>query len=263
MTAQRRGTRARTTLIALALATLGLLTASCRSALPVGGEGGEGGDPAVGGAVGGLAGAGPAGGAPSAGGATGAGGSALGGELGMAGFPETDNCGEPGVCGLVECAPPQGIGTHVTTCSEIEPSTNPPTSGPHYPIWARFGIYDRPIPDGFFIHSLEHSSVALLYDCAAAASVGLDCDELRASLEQFYADYPEDPLCTDLPHRLIVAPRPGLGAPFAVAAWGYYLRGSCFDRDRVRAFVDAHYGRNYENICNTGVDPFAQGCSEN
>jgi hypothetical protein len=190
----------------------------------------------------------------------GSGGRAVGG--GSAGAA-SDNCGEPGVCDLVECAPEDKGGSHVAPCSEISPSTNPPTSGPHYQAWAQFGVYDQPIPDGFFIHSLEHSSVALLYDCEAADEAGLDCDELRQELVDFYDAWPEDVLCTDIPHRLIVAPRPGLGAPFAAAAWGHYLKGDCFDVDRVGEFVRAHYANNYENICNSGVNPFEQGCSVN
>lgn len=218
-------------------------------------------DDAAGGAAAG--GAPVSGGATSGGAATGAG-PAVGGQEaasgGLGGALSVDNCGEAGACGLYECAPEKLTGNHVTACSDLEPATNPPTSGPHYPVWAKFGIYDQPIPDGFFIHSLEHSAVALLYDCSAAEKAGLDCDELRSELEAFYADWPQDPLCTDVQHRLIVAPNPNLGVPFAAAAWGYYLRGNCFDAERVAEFVNDHYAMNYENICNTGVDPFDPGC---
>jgi hypothetical protein len=220
-----------------------------------GGSGGTtnfGGASATGGRPGNVGG----GGSPAAGGG-------LGGLGGSAGPPADENCGAPkGACELFECAPTQLTGDHVATCSVLEPTTNPPVSGPHYSVWAQFGIYDQAIADGFFIHSLEHSAVALLYDCDAAAKAGLDCVELRQSLLDFYEAFPADPLCSDVPNRLIVAPRPGLGVPFAAAAWGYYLRGNCFDADQVSAFVAAHYGMNYENICNTGVDPLNPGCSE-
>jgi hypothetical protein len=233
-------------------------------------DGDAGGAPSGGGGAPG----GSSGGKTNTGGARASGGRALntggdgtlasGGSLGgSAGAQSDDNCGEArGMCELIECAPARLAGDHVATCSELEPATNPPTSGPHYPIWAKFGIYDQPILDGFFIHSLEHSSVALLYDCDAAEQAGLDCGDLKQALVDFYEEFPVDPLCSDVPNRLIVAPRPGLGVPFAAAAWGYYLRGNCFDADLVSEFVAAHYGMNYENLCNTGVDPLDPGCPE-
>jgi hypothetical protein len=240
-------------LVALVLGVNGV---ACGSANADGSGGSVGGAPDKAG------GAGPGGGAGGAGTSGGAstGGTSAGGDSNLGGAGSIDNCGEPEACGLVECAPAKLTGDHVATCSPIEPSTNPPTSGPHYPVWAAFGIYDEPIPDGFFIHSLEHSAVALLYDCDAAEQAGLDCNDLRAELETFYAAWPEDPLCSDVPHRLIVAPDPTLGVPFAAAAWGYYMRGNCFDSERVTQFATEHYGKNYENICNSGIDPFDPGC---
>lgn len=54
---------------------------------------------------------------------------------------------------------------HVTDIYGIAYNSNPPTSGPHFPIWAKGGIYDRPISDGYLIHSLEHGYVIISYDC--------------------------------------------------------------------------------------------------
>lgn len=59
---------------------------------------------------------------------------------------------------------------HVSDISGVEYNSNPPTSGPHFPIWAKPGVYDRVISDGYLIHSLEHGYVVASYDC----------DELRA-----------------------------------------------------------------------------------
>ncbi len=54
---------------------------------------------------------------------------------------------------------------HVTDIAGIKYSSTPPTSGPHFPIWAKKGVYDRIISDGYLIHSLEHGYVILSYDC--------------------------------------------------------------------------------------------------
>ncbi|MBI3397038.1 DUF3105 domain-containing protein [Candidatus Woesebacteria bacterium] len=55
---------------------------------------------------------------------------------------------------------------HVTDISGVEYNSDPPTSGNHFPVWAKPGVYDRFISDGFFIHSLEHGYVIVSYDCS-------------------------------------------------------------------------------------------------
>lgn len=54
---------------------------------------------------------------------------------------------------------------HVTDISKITYNTNPPTSGSHFPIWAKKGVYDRAISDGYLLHSLEHGYVVISYNC--------------------------------------------------------------------------------------------------
>lgn len=54
---------------------------------------------------------------------------------------------------------------HVTDIFDIEYNSNPPTSGTHFPMWAKSGVYDRLISDGYLIHSMEHGYVILWYDC--------------------------------------------------------------------------------------------------
>lgn len=55
---------------------------------------------------------------------------------------------------------------HVADIAGIEYSSNPPSSGPHFPIWAKKGVYDRLISDGYLIHSLEHGYIVISYDCS-------------------------------------------------------------------------------------------------
>src|SRR3972149_1562715 len=54
---------------------------------------------------------------------------------------------------------------HLTDIAGIIYNSNPPTSGSHFPVWAKPGVYDRLISDGYFIHSLEHGYVIISYDC--------------------------------------------------------------------------------------------------
>lgn len=61
---------------------------------------------------------------------------------------------------------------HVTDIAGIEYSSNPPTSGSHFTVWAKPGVYDRLISDGHFIHSMEHGYVIVYYDCTKPLSTG-------------------------------------------------------------------------------------------
>ena len=54
---------------------------------------------------------------------------------------------------------------HITDISDVEYNSNPPTSGKHFPVWAKPGVYDRVISDGYLIHSLEHGYIVISYDC--------------------------------------------------------------------------------------------------
>lgn len=54
----------------------------------------------------------------------------------------------------------------MTDIANIKYNSNPPTSGNHFPMWAKKGVYDRLISDGYLIHSLEHGYVIISYDCS-------------------------------------------------------------------------------------------------
>src|SRR5436190_19459146 len=56
---------------------------------------------------------------------------------------------------------------HVTDISGVTYDTNPPSSGTHFPIWAKSGIYDRVLSEGYLIHSQEHGYIVISYNCAA------------------------------------------------------------------------------------------------
>lgn len=165
-----------------------------------------------------------------------------------------ENCAAPaGDCDIEVCAPDALDARHVDVCSVIAWPTNPPTSGEHYPIWALFQDYDEPVPRGFWLHSVEHSAVVLAYNCDHVSG---DCGALADELTAFAAAAEDDPLCdASVGNRIIVTPDPLLDVAFAAVAWGHSLKGSCFEEAPVQDFVDAHYGKNYENFCSGGVDP--------
>lgn len=175
--------------------------------------------------------------------------------------PDSNCAPAEGACRTVLCDVPDAPAKHVELCSKLRYVSNPPTSGPHYPIWAAWKSYAQPVPRGMYLHSLEHSGIVLAYNCDRLDDNDeLACDELVSSLESYAANAPQDPLCTaPLRARFVVTPDPELDVPFAAAAWGHSLRARCFDEAEVDAFVLEHYGMNYENFCADGVDPFAPG----
>jgi hypothetical protein len=54
---------------------------------------------------------------------------------------------------------------HVNDISDEEYNSNPPTSGKHFPVWAKRGVYNRVLSDGHLLHSLEHGYVVISYNC--------------------------------------------------------------------------------------------------
>ena len=64
---------------------------------------------------------------------------------------------------------------HVTDISGVIYNSNPPTSGTHFPVWAKPGVYQVVISDGHLVHSLEHGYVVISYNC----------DKLKITNNQF------------------------------------------------------------------------------
>src|SRR5262249_59233582 len=74
---------------------------------------------------------------------------------------------------------------HVMTLKETIPPYNstPPTSGPHLPYIASWGIYTEPIPDQLQVHNLEDGGVLVQYNCPDG------CPDLVAKLQGIVSGY--------------------------------------------------------------------------
>lgn len=158
-----------------------------------------------------------------------------------------------GVCGAVtQQHASEGYG-HVDPCSYVDYHTLPPSSGNHYPYWAKYMTYDQPVPEGYWVHNLEHGAIVLSYNCGEAG-----CADDIAAAQQMIDQYPVDPLCTmaneGVPHRFVMTPDPRLDVRFAASAWRWTLRANCFDLGPFLAFATAHYGHGLEPICTDGED---------
>src|SRR4051812_24518051 len=82
----------------------------------------------------------------------------------------------PDPCMGVVTDVPLAPANHVPEGSPITWTSNPPTSGSHYPIWAEFDEHYDTLDRGYWVHDLEHGAVVFAYRCDAG------CPELAAAL---------------------------------------------------------------------------------
>ena len=141
---------------------------------------------------------------------------------------------------------------HVPECLPIQYRSNPPSSGDHYGVWAAFKIYSNAIPEGYWVHDLEHGAIVLTHNCPDG------CDADVAAAAAMLDGLPADPAClasgNGVRGRNIMTPDPKLDVPFAASAWGYTLRAKCFDPDAFRSFAMRHRGQAPEELCADGTD---------
>lgn len=157
--------------------------------------------------------------------------------------PEVTTCPS-----LVE-ASPVIPSPYVPVCSAIDFHTDPPTSGPHYPVWATYKTYLVPVNPGFLVHSLKHGAIVITWRCPDG------CPDELVALRELLNRRPADPRCDSLLyHRIVVAPRPTQDRMLVASAWGASFKADCFDLGALSAFIDAHYGQGLEDDCFEGVD---------
>ena len=130
---------------------------------------------------------------------------------------------------------------HIQSIESPHPPYNskPPTSGPHVPFVARWGIYNRPIPNELQVHNLEDGGVLIQYDCK-------DCTEVTQKIESLAKEYFQKSQAADQKSsrygHLLVAPYPGLDTTIVLTAWGKIDKLSAFDEARIRRFIEAYIG---------------------
>lgn len=141
---------------------------------------------------------------------------------------------------------------HVPEGSVITWNSNPPSSGTHYPVWANFQEYDKPIERGYTVHDIEHGAVDLFYRCDLLPA-GTDCETVKAGLRQVRDAIPTDDSCvSDIRVRVVIAPDPLLDVPVAAATWGWTYKAACLDLASLTDFAKTHYRQGPEDLCNPG-----------
>jgi len=153
-------------------------------------------------------------------------------------------------CPVTIDTPELQLAMHVPEGTVITYDSNPPSSGPHYPVWANFQEYTAPLDEGYLVHSLEHGAVALLYKCEATAP---GCAQTIDSLRKIRDSLATDPSCEpSIRVRVIIAPFPRLDVPVAAVAWGITYKADCVDVPTLTQFAKDNYAMSPENICAPG-----------
>jgi len=127
--------------------------------------------------------------------------------------------------------PDQG-NLHIPTADVAhEPyNSDPPTSGPHLPYIAPWGVHTRPIPQPLQVHNLEDGGVLVQYNCECAELV----EQLRAIVRRY-------------DRHVILAPYPTMKSRIALTAWTRIDAFDEFDEKRIVRFVKAYRGIDHHN----------------
>ncbi len=111
------------------------------------------------------------------------------------------------------------------TTPHVPYNTDPPTSGPHLPHIAPWGIHTTPIVKELQVHNLEDGGILVQYNC--------DCPDLAAKLAEIVKRYDKN---------VILAPYPGMKSRIALTAWGRIDEFEELDERRVVRFIEAFRG---------------------
>ena len=109
----------------------------------------------------------------------------------------------------------------------INYNSNPPTSGPHLPSVAPWGIHENPVAKELQVHNLEDGGVVVQYNCPQTEP---GCKNLIEKLSQVVKRY----------DHTILAPYPSMKERIALTAWSRIDKFNEFDEKRIVRFIDAY-----------------------
>jgi len=110
-------------------------------------------------------------------------------------------------------------------------NSNPPSSGPHWPMAAKNGVYDKELPDEQLIHNLEHGHIWISYKPNTA-------DEVKSKLRE---------IVEKDSWKVVLGPRDKNDSQIALVAWGRVLAMDEPDYVKVEEFIKTYRNRGPEN----------------
>ncbi len=127
---------------------------------------------------------------------------------------------------------------HFQVGTQIQYRAHPPASGPHYPFPAPGGVYAQGLLPGFWVHSLEHGYIVLVYKPPVS-------QELQAQFQEMVKDFPKSKFSNV---KLVIAPYDEMIHPFAVLSWDWRVWLDAFDRAKVLEFYQQHVDHGREDL---------------
>jgi len=107
-------------------------------------------------------------------------------------------------------------------------NSDPPTSGPHLPNIATWGVSQEPITKELQVHNLEDGGVIVQYNCPATNPECAPLIEKLAGIVRRYS------------RNVILAPYPDLRHKIALTAWSRIDKFNDFDENRIVRFIEAY-----------------------
>ena len=121
-------------------------------------------------------------------------------------------------------------------------SQDPPSSGDHRSVWARWGEYTF-LPPERWLHNLEHGGVVFLYHPCIEAEI---LDELRDYIRELRDE-------EGTPLRWILTPASSLQTGIAVIAWEWRYFANCIRGEEIEDFIRRNYRQAPEDIAADGA----------
>jgi hypothetical protein len=101
--------------------------------------------------------------------------------------------------------------------------TFPPTSGPHFPQWEKYGYYEKPLPLAVLIHNLEHGDIVIYYK----PTLNEEAREHLKYLSQF----------TKKGSGVVVVPNDQIEGEAVATAWTRRMVLTTFDEKKLGQFI--------------------------
>lgn len=131
---------------------------------------------------------------------------------------------------------PLQAGVHISTGQKGQWSSDPPTSGQHWPIYAQWGPAAQDYAPELWVHNLEHGGVAILYR---------DLGDQGAA-DDFIRRAPRESRFNEV--KLVDARYPALGHRFGLVAWGWRLFLDAWGEEAAVRFYAGHVDQGPESI---------------
>jgi len=147
---------------------------------------------------------------------------------------------------MVAIRPATGLGTpiadegntHVADGEPITYKVYPPASGTHYNNPTSAGFYDTTVPEGNFVHSLEHGYIVIYYKPDVPDATKQQLKDLMTQL----------PLGKYGKVKLVIVPYSNMSTPLAIAAWDRLLLLNQYSPDEIKTFYQQWVDKGPEDV---------------